>query len=496
MNKNVKQKITLENVLCLFVILCPIFDILSFGFRNIFKTSVSISTFLRPIIPVAVAIYIFIKSPKKEKKIFSAIGLIYIFYGIIHLIVMKSLITKASYGTAMNEAQYILNFTFLVIYFIIYMYVFIYRKIEHNDNSKTENKWKSTKEQVAQIFNYDNDFKKLKKSITIMSFIYIVSIIIAIITKTSSYTYQETSTGYKGWIESGNSLSAILTLSLIIIICQIKETKKVTTIIPFLMICAYLTTTVGTRVGLIGTFLVVAVYVVLEVIFSKNKKIITIGIITMVIFAILVGTLGSSTIKRRKQMSNAKYEIIDEKTNEVGTMTGDMLRIKNKILDNELEEGYMSEAERQAVLELYDYSQKHNFAGNDTRRQQLMFNLFLVKNQKNISVILFGNGYKTNFREMVMENELASMVLNFGIIGFVLYVGPLIAILIYSIYIAFKKIKKTNVNFLMYQFGLALALVLSWMSGYVLFATSSMIVIVTLCTLLLYETLKIKANTD
>ncbi len=462
------KKIKIEDVLCLFVILCPIFDILSFAFRNIFDTKISISTFLRPIIPVCASVYIFIKGSKKEKIFFTALGTVYVVYGIVHLIIMKSLITKASYGNVLNEAQYILNFTFLMIYFVIYLYVFIIK---------------------------NKEVDKLKKSITIMCFIYIISIVISIVTKTSSHTYTETMTGYKGWIESGNSLSAILLLSLVMVLCQVKNSTSIYTGLTFIMTAIYLTTMIGTRTGLIGTFLITAIYFLLEIIFSKNKKIIAIGIIVMVIFTLFVGFLGSNTIKRRKQMNSAKYEIIDEKTNEIGTMTGDMLRIKNKILDNELEKSYMSEAQKQSVLDLYKYSKKHNFAGNDTRRQQLIYNIYLVKNQKNFLAILFGNGYKTNFREMVMENELASMVLNFGVVGFILYVSPLIAVLIYSIYVGIENIKKINTEFVMYQVALALALALSWMSGYVLFATSSMIVIVVICTVLLHKCEKCRKMT-
>ena len=87
-----------------------------------------------------------------------------------------------------------------------------------------------------------------------------------------------------------------------------------------------------------------------------------------------------------------------------------------------------------------------------------------------------------------MENELASLILNFGIFGFILYVVPLISVLI----IATKNIICNIINLIkfyniakardmkkqiMYQFALALVLILSWLSGYVLFATSSMIVI-------------------
>ena len=61
--------------------------------------------------------------------------------------------------------------------------------------------------------------------------------------------------------------------------------------------------------------------------------------------------------------------------------------------------------------------------------------------------MLFGNGFKTNFREMVMENELASLILNFGILGFILYVAPLIIVLV----IATKNIICNIINLIKFE---------------------------------------------
>lgn len=467
MNK-IKEKLTLENILCLFLILSPIFDISSFVFRNYFNTTFSISTFIRPIIPMCILLYILIKSNKKERLIWIGIGLVYIIYGACHLLVTRKMLTGASYGDLKKELQYVFNFTFLIIYLIMYVWSFYIRK-DKNTNTL-----------------------KLKKSITIMTFIYVISIFITIIFKVSSYTYIETKTGYKGFIESGNSLSAILLLSMFIMFTlintkEISKGFKIFDIVTIIITGIYLLTTIGTRTGLFGTFLVAGLYIILEIFFSKNKKIIACGIVLIIVGGIFVGFKGSLTIKRRQQMKESQYTIIDEKTGEVGNMTGDMLRIKNKILDGTLEQGYMSEAQQKATMELYDYAVKHNLAGNDTRTQQLMYNIYLVKNQKSGFGILLGNGYESNYREMVMENELASMLLNFGIIGFILYVCPILAILIYSVYKGFKNIKKVNVSYIMCQSALALALILSWMSGYVLFATSSMAVIVVISTILLKD---------
>ncbi len=95
--------------------------------------------------------------------------------------------------------------------------------------------------------------------------------------------------------------------------------------------------------------------------------------------------------------------------------------------------------------------------------------------------IIFGNGYETNFREMVMENELASLILNFGIIGFVLYAGPFVLILIKSIIVILKKLKKNKekikTGFLMNVAALGLAFVLSYLTGYIFFNSSVMIIL-------------------
>ena len=225
-----------------------------------------------------------------------------------------------------------------------------------------------------------------------------------------------------------------------------------------------------------------------EVIFSKNK-IAIVGLIILAIAVITVGLVGSNTLKRRNQMNESQYQIIDEATGEVGNMTGDMLKIKNAILNDTLEAGYMSDAQKNAVLDLYDYALAHNLAGNDTRTQQLMYNIYLVIEQKSIVGILFGNGFETNFREMVMENELASLLLNFGILGFILYAGPFITILIYSCIRCLKKIKaKENIKtqYLMSIASMILIIGLSYLSGYIFF-NSSLIAIISTVSISLLE---------
>ena len=72
-----------ENLLYLFVIICPILDILSFLFRKYTGLTISPTTIIRPIIPTVVFIILFFKEKNKKSKII--VGLIYFIYSIIHL---------------------------------------------------------------------------------------------------------------------------------------------------------------------------------------------------------------------------------------------------------------------------------------------------------------------------------------------------------------------------------------------------------------------------
>ncbi len=501
------KKFTLKNLIFLMIILCPIFDIMSFVFRNVFNTTISVSTFLRPIIPIGIFIYIFFKEDKKFKINMVLISLAYLVYGIIHYFVAKNFYTPASYGTPISEIQFIFNFTFLNIYLFIFMYVFILRK----------------KEKMA--FS-----EKIKKAITYMLAIYICSIYLSMIFNISSSTYI-TNTGSKGLIESGNSLSWILLASTFMCLTNIdlkllkaKSFKKgnalrkeaiyqIINLFVIVITLIYLMLFIGTRTGLFGSLLIIFAYMALEVIYSKNKKILIAGLIVMLLIAILLGVFGTNTIRRRQEM--AQEVIIDKLTGEEGHMTGDMLDLKNNINLNLIPDGYMSEPQKKAVLDLNEFAIKHNIKGTDCRTLQLYYNLFLVVNQRDFLGILFGNGYKANINEMVMENEIVYLILNFGIFGFILYLLPLVSIVLYTIkrkYLDFRSgvlkchinrinprsgelkfsikqrinifLKVFNREYIDNLFLIMIGLALAFLSGYVLFATSSMVVISTILVLL------------
>ena len=469
MNVIGKRKIKVEDFLCLLIIICPILDIVSFIFRNTFDTSISPSTILRPIIPIAVMIYLFFKKDRKFKIYTIGVGIIYLIYGLMHLYIFEKLKTGISYSNVIHEAQYVANYSFMILNLFVFIYVF-----------------------------KDRDTRKLKNSVIISMYIYIISIFISILTNTSSSTYIE-GIGEKGWFESGNSIGTILILSLFIYmpLLRNKEYKKI--IIPLIILLGiFLTMFLGTRVGLYGFILVLILYMIVEIIYKLiakakiNKKVIAICIFGICAVILVIITIGSTTLQRRKHLESIEGNIIDENINTEAHVTGSILEIRNKIMDGTLEEGYMSDAEKKSILELYDICNEKGITNNDQRTQQLIYNAMLVKNQKNPLAIIFGNGYLNNFRELVMEMEIPAFLFNFGLIGFTLYFVPFLLIVVYGLYMGIKNIKEIDQEYMMLILGAGFVFAISFFAGYTFFNSSSMIVIVVINALLMNKIINLK----
>lgn len=474
------KKLNSKNILYLFIIILPILDMSSFIFRNFFNTSFSPSTFIRPIIPIILIIIIFFKYKFKLKTIL--VGSIYAIYSIIHLYIFNKLNYEISYGTITHELQYLINYSFSILNLFIFLFIF-----------------------------YKDDTKNITKSILIANGIYILSIYIAILTHTSSTTYLE-GIGFKGWFESGNSLSTILILNLFIIFTLFNKLKnkkiKAIAFVEIILSGIFLMFLLGTRTGLFGFILVVGLFLFSKIFIlfrdnffnkekklEKNKKILLIICVLLIILAVgLVLYKGSSFLARRKYLNNLNYEIIDSATGNPSCVTGDILNFKEQIETTGIDKNYMPENMQTSICELYNFANKHNIAGTDRRTQQLVYNAYLVKNQSNIFYMIFGNGFLNNYGELTLEMEIPALLFNFGILGFVLYFIPFLVLFIYYIYIGLKNIKKIDAEYIFLCFGILLSFILSFLVGQVFFNSSAMIIIACINVLLYNKCIKLKNN--
>lgn len=479
-NKKLNTKIiSIENLLCLLIIICPILDISSFIFRKYFNTTFSISTFVRPIIPLIVITYIF--SKEKLKPYMIVVAGIYGVYALCHLYIFHVIKSGCAYGNEIRELQYLINYTFMIMNLFIYIFFFNFKNRERE--VKDEDKGKA--------------IKKLKKSVLIALTIYITLMYLALITGTSSFTYTEDKIGYKGWFESGNSIGTIMLLSLFIVLPMINKKNNLSIRIWALMVTvlvgAYLTTLLGTRTGLFGFALVILAYIVFSILHgilhnkNINKKIITAGTIVFVTIGVAVILFGSKTIERRRQLQNREDAIYDPMTEQAAHVTGDIVKLVEQIKEGTLDTNYMSEDMQKTMIDLYNTANEKNISSTDSRALQFIYHSNLVKNQNSIPMLLFGNGYMTHFYEMIFEMEVPAFLYNFGVIGFFIYFMPFLVIAIYGIYIMIKKARNILVEYAMAVSGLWFAILTSFLSGYTFFNSSTMMIIIVLCCLIIND---------
>ena len=465
-------KLNIQNLLYLYIIICPILDFSSFLFRNALNTSISPSTIIRPIIAITACIYIFVKDKKQRKFIFLA-GTTYFIYAIVHLYIFTIVKNSSSYSGIIHELQYLINYTFMVLN--LYLYIYIFAKLKNTG--------------------------KLSKCVLISISIYILSIYIAIVTGTSSHTYMLEKIGYKGWFESGNSLSAILILSMFIILSifnkkSISKKIKIWTGLIVALVGIFLMVLIGTRVGLYGFILVLGIYGISNLIYNLiHKKRVKQTLIIMAILTIigivaigfLFTVIGSKTLERRQKVEDMANELIDENSKEKVHITGDMVEIKKQIENGTLENGYMSEEQQKALIRLDEIAKKHDLSVEQMRSLQLIFNVELVKNQANPIYILFGNGYVSQYRETILEMEVPALLMNFGLYGFILYLIPFLVVYIWAVYKEIRNIKKIDVEDIMLVAGGGLAFALSFLSGYIFFNASTTMIIIIINTLLVIK---------
>ena len=454
------KKFKVETLIYIYIILLPILDSFSNMYREWFPSSgLSPAMFLRLIIPGILFLYIMIKD-KESQRYLIIMGIVYLIYGFVHLYIFNNLTTEIAYGDFFKESTYIINYTFNVFMLYIMYYFYSKRRLPY-----------------------------LKDSLYISLIIYLIIIYFSIVTKTSLSTYIE-GLGYKSYFVSSNSLCTILLLLLSVLIKSLFDKKKWFDKVILIALGTYLGFLVGTRTGLFGFILVVVMYIVFSLVVAISKKIKfdKRKMLFLVIFLVILFTalfkVGSYTFKRQSVKEDQGDDIIDINTGEVSHVTGDTTLHVKDIKDNVMSEKYLSHERQQALLSMYNKCNEMKLNLSDRRTQQLIYNAYKVKYERNISYILFGNGYVNDYHEMILEMEVPALLFNFGIMGFLLYLGPMIFFLYSKTKMAIKNKRLLDVDNLMIIFGILLSLALATLAGYVLFSTTCALIMISLICLI------------
>jgi len=459
-----KEKFRLEYLFYLFLIISPFLDAFSYWFR-VWKSEASFSptTILRLIIPVIILLVIF-KREKKCQRELLFLGGIYFLYACGHLYCYQAFLTNSAYGSIFHEAQYVMNYTYMIMLFYLCYYF-------------------AKRERLSSIYQV----------LTLFLLGYVFLLYLALLTGTSSATYID-GVGYKGWNASGNAVGSLLLITLVILLPYFFKNKKWYHFLLLLATGIYLMVFLGTRVGLLGFPLLLVSYFLCFLFGRIKKRTITrknILIASLLFVSVLVAGLflvsHSSTLRRQKNLLKEQDQVVDQDTQEVSHITGDALSYVKEIEAGKMDDQFMDSAQQKALVEMKKTADLLELDNSKRRLQQLLYHTYLIKNQKSFSRILFGNGYLSNYSEMTLEMELLSLLYNFGLVGFVLYLGVFIVLEVKAVLTLLKNFKKRNGTYLFYLFGVFLIYGLSLMAGYTFFHVSCMIVIVLLHILLSQE---------
>lgn len=471
--KKLKEYFQLEYLFYLFLVISPFLDSFSYLFRVWNQDAfLSPTTILRLVIPAFLVFFLFIKE-KKCRRDLIILGTVYFSYAFFHLLCYQKFLTKSAYGSVFHEAQYIFNYTYMILIFY-----------------------------TCYILAKKGKMRFLYQATTLFLASYVFLLYLALITGTSSSTYID-GVGYKGWNASGNAVGSLLLISLVILLPYFLEKKKWYHFVLVVATGVYLMMFLGTRVGLLGFPFLLFAYLICYLLGRREKKIFSrrtiilsclIGIAVLAAGVFLVSH--SSTLKRQKNLLKEQNEVVDQDKKEVSHITGDALDYIKEIEEGKMDSSFMDLNQQKSLVEMKKFADKIELDNSKRRIQQLVYHTYLVKNQKSLSRILFGNGYLSNYSEMTLEMELLSLLYNFGIFGFVLYLGGFILLEMRALVTLIQNFKRRNTTYLFYLFGVLLVYLLSLMAGYTFFHVSSMVVIVLLHILLSVEQEKVSLKVE
>ena len=339
------------------------------------------------------------------------------------------------------------------------------------------------------------------------------------------YAYYELTT--KGWFLSGNQMSSILFMTLLVTIYRSYKKRDwfhyVLAVLQMLAMCM-----LGTKVANVGCILIAALFIVLWCLFAclkQSRRGILFSVILLLVFSIIIpfspigykyryrfshseATEGEgglvldaaiSESPETEEMSEELkifYENLIRDSIIFKKLDGDNLSLEEKEFVKEYMNTYRSYfGISPFIIENYDDLNHSSFwvhyiqttPNNDYRVLKTMILEDIYTNNDNPLDKYFGMGYTTNY--IYTESDYAYQIYLYGIIGLLLFVGPYFVALLYVIYKGLRNFKnmftmECSVYFIAPVIGLAVAK----MSGHVLERTYPLLVIALLIGILLIHT--------
>lgn len=370
-----------EQLIYIFLILQPVLDLLTSLMVRYSDFVFTIGMVARGLFLVFIVIYflIYSKSSHKKKSI--------IYFAILFIYCLLYFITKSD----------IFTFSFLKTE-ITYLFKYMYFPIVT----------------VCLINIYDELDLKKEKIFKICLFnviVYSIFILVPEITGTSFNSYLDSNKGSVGWFYAANEIGAIVVALFPYAYYMLFERMSISKIIIVFITIITAMTLLGTKTSFLGMIITEFVYLIYFLFNSKKNR--ALGLKTCICI-ILVSVFLIPRIPAIKNLQTA-ISNANEETEEVE--------------ENESDEDYNINVDTQKVFAII-------FSG----REKFLFRTVDIYSSSNMADKFFGIGFSNREQinnikiEKLIEIDPLDIFFHYGILGFIIYFGPLV-------YICFRVIK-------------------------------------------------------
>ena len=463
-----KQQKKFLNLILIFIILQPFFDILSFlSIRNIIPFN--ISTYVKPLLVFSLCFYMLFFKNQFKKKWLSYISLFCLFV-LGHFLILFRLLIPIS--TILHEFRYIINIAYMMALFISVFTLY---------------------------YHYDNKIEfldKLKKTIMFTFLIYCVFLLIAVFTGTSAMTYEYSDgnkLGYKGWFDSGQILGHSLSILFpILLYTVLRPQQKWYVKIGYLFILVLLVSLLGTKVPYYIIMIVLILYLFISIfikIFNKEFKRNYFNIIVVMIF--IVGMFVSykyTPVHYNTELNHANagvsldnYDMDDIDGSKNVKSFEKLIKDNSKNdVDKLVQYNNLNIEASNYLMRLYKKGKVHP---SDMRKKQFYYSSKKFE-LSTFEYKLFGIGYLNQEDTLAMESDFFMALFAFGILGFALFLFiPIIEFIKATVFIL-KNLKKIDLETYLLYMGLGIFFCISIYAGYTYIYTNFSIFLVMLITML------------
>lgn len=397
--------------LYLFLLLLPIIDVLTSITEKLNLNIPSLGIIIKSVFLGIMILYLIILSTSKYKKM----SLYYLMAIFLYMVLF--FITKINY---LNLSLFVIELKYMIK--ILFYPISLITMICYFDDKKL------SKEELSSV---------LLKSFLI----YLLFIIIPFITKTGFNSYMDGSYGSSGWFYAANEMAIILIVLFPFSYMLLKK-SIVFVIVP--IISALLISTLGTKVSMIGLYVISLMLFIISLFYRKNKKFdkkLILGTFLVLISVIAIFN-SSNTVDN---ISNSI--LIQERQNEI---------------DKEL---YNFDYDSNSLF--YKVVLKYGRAILSDRDLYFKYTFKTYDDNFNINTLLFGIGYSDVYK---INNELATKLIEIDFFDILFHSGLMMSLIVFLPFVYFIvklfKSKKFNINIVFYTLMIALIFSISCLSGH------------------------------